>query len=51
VLPLDALSREIVAECAAAGESGTLAALLAEYVAPGENDESRRTADVQTIET
>ena len=51
VLPLDALSREIVAECAAAGESGTLAKLLAEYVAPGENDESRRTADVQTIET
>lgn len=51
VLPLDAMSREIVAECAAAGESGTLATLLAEYVAPGENDESRRTADVQTIET
>jgi hypothetical protein len=53
VLPLDAASREIAAECAAAGESKTLARLLAEYVAPAENgvDESRRTADVQTIET
>ncbi|HEY7215327.1 MAG TPA: hypothetical protein VIC28_11890, partial [Thermoanaerobaculia bacterium] len=51
VLPLDALSREIAAECAAAGESATLAALLAEYVAPEKNDESRRIADVQTIET
>jgi hypothetical protein len=53
VLPLDPMSREVAAECAAAGESGTLARLLAEYVAPEEAgvDESRRTADVQTIET
>jgi len=53
VLPLDAASREMVAECAETGESEQLARLLAEYVAPGEAgaDASRRTADVQTIET
>jgi len=53
VLPLDAASREIVAEHAATGESEQLARLLADYVAPGETgaDASRRTADVQTIET
>ncbi|HEV8582196.1 MAG TPA: hypothetical protein VGX68_24260 [Thermoanaerobaculia bacterium] len=53
VLPLDPASREIVAECAATGESEQLARLLAEYVAPAETgaDESRRTADAQTVET
>jgi len=53
VLPLDAASREIVAECAGTGESARLARLLAEYVAPEETgaDESRRTADAQTVET
>ena len=53
VLPLDPASREIVAQCAARGESELLAALLAEYVAPGMTgaDESRRTADAQTVET
>lgn len=53
VLPFDAMSRELVAECAAMGESERLARLLAEYVAPEETgaDEPRRTVDVQTIET
>lgn len=53
VLPLDPMSRDIVAELAAAEESEILAKLLAEYMAPAEAgvDESRRTADVQTIET
>ncbi len=36
VLPLDAESREIVAECAETGESDRLARLLEEYVAPAE---------------
>ena len=50
VLPLDPLSREIVAECAEEGESERLARLLAEYLAPDESsgaDESRRTSDAQ----
>lgn len=53
VLPLDPASREIVGECAATGESPQLARLLEEYLAPGETgaDDSRRTADVQTIES
>jgi len=53
VLPLDPASREIVGECAATGESARLARLLEEYLAPGKTgaDDSRRTADVQTIET
>jgi hypothetical protein len=53
VLPLDAVSREIVAECVATGGSERLARLLAEYVAPEETgaDEPGRTVDVQTIET
>lgn len=38
VLPLDAESREIVAECAEMGESDRLARLLEEYVAPVETD-------------
>jgi hypothetical protein len=36
VLPIAPLSREIVAECAATGESARLAWLLAEYLAPGD---------------
>jgi hypothetical protein len=53
VLPLDAASRAMIAEHAETGESAQLARLLAEYVAPEESgaDTSRRTADVQTIET
>ena len=53
VLPLDAASREIVAECAATGGCERLARLLEEYVAPGATGTHtpRRTADAQTIET
>lgn len=53
VLPLDPASREIVAECAATGGCERLARLLEEYVAPEETElnETRRTADAQTIET
>jgi hypothetical protein len=54
VLPLDPLSREIVAECEEAGESERLARLLHEYLAPEEDpgaDESRRISDVQTFPT
>jgi hypothetical protein len=53
VLPFDPASRAIVAECAAGGESGQLARLVEEYVAPGEAgaDESRRTADAETLQT
>jgi hypothetical protein len=53
VLPLDPLSREIVAECATAGESQRMARLLEEYAAPGktDTDESRMTVDAQTVET
>jgi hypothetical protein len=50
VLPLDPVSREIVAECAEAGESERLARLLAEYLVPEEvpgADEPRRIPDVQ----
>jgi hypothetical protein len=54
VLPLDPLSREIVAECEEMGESERLARLLHEYLAPEENpgaDESRRISDVQPFPT
>lgn len=53
VLPLDAESREIVAECAATGGCERLARLLEEYVAPGATGthSPRRTADARTIET
>ena len=50
VLPLDPVSREIVAECAEEGESERLAHLLAEYLAPEETpgaEEPRRTPDAQ----
>jgi hypothetical protein len=50
VLPLDPLSREIVAECAEEEESERLARLLAEYLALEETsgvDEPRRTRDAQ----
>jgi hypothetical protein len=52
VLPLDPVSREIVAECAEGGESERLARLLAEYLAPDDTpgaDEPRRTSDAQTF--
>ncbi|MFY9821245.1 MAG: hypothetical protein WAM82_07675, partial [Thermoanaerobaculia bacterium] len=53
VLPLEAASREIVAECAEGGESERLARLLADYLAPDGPgaDEPWRTADVQTTRT
>ncbi len=54
VLPLDPLSREIVAECEEAGESEHLARLLQEYLAPEEDPgaaEPRRISDVQTFPT
>lgn len=50
VLPLDPLSREIVADCAEEGESERLARLLAEYLAPeavSGADELRRIPDAQ----
>jgi hypothetical protein len=58
VLPLDAASREIVAECAETGESDGLSRLLEEYVAPADagtdagtgNTGSRRIADAPTLE-
>ncbi len=51
VLPLDPLSREIVAEHEEEGESERLAQLLAEYLAPEEEsgDASRRMSDVQPL--
>ncbi|HEV7505440.1 MAG TPA: hypothetical protein VGS07_11050 [Thermoanaerobaculia bacterium] len=50
VLPLDAASREIVAECAESGESEHLDRLLADYLAPDGpgTDEPWRPADAQT---
>ena len=51
VLPLDAESREIVAECTETGESDRLARLLEEYVAPSEtgaDPSMRTTADAPT---
>lgn len=54
VLPLDAESREIVAECAEMGESDRLARLLEEYVAPAETgaaESMRTTPDVADAPT
>ena len=53
VLPLDATSREIVAECAESGESEHLDRLLADYLAPDGPgaDETWRPADAQTTQT
>ncbi|HEX4960010.1 MAG TPA: hypothetical protein VF173_04165 [Thermoanaerobaculia bacterium] len=50
VLPLDAASREIVAECAESGEPDLLEKLLAEYLAPDGTgaDEPWRTAHAET---
>jgi len=47
VLPIAPTSRDVAAECAATGESATLARLLAEYLAPeaGGVDEERRIGD------
>jgi hypothetical protein len=50
VLPLDAASREIVAECAESGESELVERLLADYLTPDGPgaDEPWRPADAQT---
>jgi hypothetical protein len=46
VLPISPTSRQIAAECAAVGESETVARLLAEYVAEGSGvEEGRRSGD------